>query len=245
MFAPGTRGSDRSHQPPKGSGGRLTVALLHRQQRHSHYSPESSRRRNGHSYCDERGAKSLAHFAGIEKMFDKIDKPGFSVCEFAMFDLPYIITHPLLQRIMVQHAQLKEQAEVLPAGSAERKSLERRISRLEQYRLPKEDQRDIGQREDIFDASGQKIGERHSMRKRMIEKRRGRPEEFTIKTRAAFEEKLANPRKPWRVIATQFQFRNSDELRRAVRRLKEVLKREQIRIPKAEEYVSPANPKFF
>lgn len=139
-----------------------------------------------------------------------------------MFDLPYIITHPLLQRIMVRHAQLKEQAEVSPAGSAKRKGPERRISRLEQYRLPKEDQRDRGEREDIFDPSGQKIGERHSVRKRMIEKRRGRPEEFTIKTRAAFEEKLANPKRPWRAIAAQFEFHNADELRRGVRRLKEM-----------------------
>jgi len=162
-----------------------------------------------------------------------------------MLDLPYIITHPLLQRIMVRHAQLKEQAEALPAGSAKRKGLERRISRLEQYRLPKEDQRDMGQREDILDASGQRIGERHSVRRRMIEKRRGRPEEFTIKTRAAFEEKLANPKKPWRAIAAQFEFRNSDELRRGVRRLKEVLKREKIRIPKAKEYASPGSRNFF
>src|SRR5262249_9535515 len=97
----------------------------------------------------------------------------------------------------------------------------------------------------IFDASGQKIGERHSVRKRMIEKRRGRPEEFTIKTRAAFEEKLANPKKPWRAIAAQFEFKNSDELRRAVRRLKEVLKREKSRAPKAKDYVLSALPKFF
>jgi hypothetical protein len=162
-----------------------------------------------------------------------------------LFDLPYIATHPLLQRIMMRHAQLREQAEFLPVGSAKRRDLKRRISRLEQYRLPKEDQRDMAQREDIFDAGGQKIGERHSVRRRMIEKRRGRPEEFTIKTRAAFEEKLANPKKPWRAITAQFGFKTSDELRRAVRRLKEVLKREKIRIPKAKEYVSSAIPKFF
>jgi hypothetical protein len=161
-----------------------------------------------------------------------------------MFDLPYILTHPLLKRIVVRHAELREQAEALAAGSATRKDLERRISRLEQYRLPKEDRRDIEQREEILDAKGEKIGERHSVRRRMIEKRRGRPEEFTIKTRAAFEEKLANPKKPWRAIATQFGFQSSDELRRAVRRLKEVLKREKIRIPEAEEYVSSAGPNF-
>lgn len=158
-----------------------------------------------------------------------------------MFDLPYIMTHPLLQRIMLRHAQLKERSEALRGGSAKRKGLEQRISHLEQYRLPKENQRDMRQREDICDASGQKIGERHSVRRRIIEKRRGRPEEFTIKTRAAFEEKLANLKKPWRAIAVQFEFRTSDELRRAVRRLKEVLKREKIRIPKAKEYASSGN----
>ena len=102
---------------------------------------------------------------------------------------------------MVRHAELKEQAESLPQGSAGRKTLEKRISHLEQYRLPKEDERDAEQREDVFDESGKKIGDRHSVRKRMIERRRGRPQEFTIKTRAAYEEKFAHPEKPWRVIA--------------------------------------------
>ena len=69
---------------------------------------------------------------------------------------------------MVRHAELKEQADSLPRGSAERKTLEKRISHLEQYRLRKEDERDGGQREDVFDESGKKIGERHSVRKRTI-----------------------------------------------------------------------------
>jgi hypothetical protein len=92
-----------------------------------------------------------------------------------MFDLPYILTHPLLKSIMVRHAELKEQAESLPQGSAEWKGLEKRISHLEQYRLPKEDERGAGQREDVFDESGQKIGERHSLRKRTFERRRADP----------------------------------------------------------------------
>ena len=129
-------------------------------------------------------------------------------------DLPYILTHPLLRSIMVRHGELKEQAESLPQGSAGRKTLEKRISHLEQYRLPKEDERDAEQRADVFDESGKKIGERHSVRKRMIERRRGRPEEFTIKTRAAYEEKLAHPEKPWRVIATQFELKDALELPR-------------------------------
>jgi hypothetical protein len=85
---------------------------------------------------------------------------------------------------MVRHAELKEQPDSLPRGSAERKTLEKRISHLE-YRLPKDDERDAGHREDVFDESGKKIGERHSVRKRTVERRRGRPEEFTIKPRAA------------------------------------------------------------
>jgi hypothetical protein len=57
-----------------------------------------------------------------------------------------------------------------------------------------------------------------------------------IKTRAAYEEKLAHPEKPWRVIAEQFELKDALELRRAVRRLKEVLKSEGIRIPTPEDY---------
>ena len=63
-----------------------------------------------------------------------------------MLDLPYILTYPLLRSSMVRHAELKEQAESLPQGSAERKTLEKRISYLEQYRLPKKDERDAQQR---------------------------------------------------------------------------------------------------
>jgi hypothetical protein len=48
-----------------------------------------------------------------------------------MLDLPYILTHRLLRSIMKRHAELKEQAESLPQGSAERKTLEKRISHLE------------------------------------------------------------------------------------------------------------------
>jgi len=90
-----------------------------------------------------------------------------------MFDLPYILSHPLLRSIMVHHAELKEPLEGLPQESAERKPLEKRISRLEQYRLPKENERDAEQRQDVLDQSGKKIGERHSVRKRMIDRRRG------------------------------------------------------------------------
>jgi hypothetical protein len=71
-----------------------------------------------------------------------------------MFDLPYILrtrsAHPLLRSIMARHAQLKEQADSLPRGSAKRKTLEKRISHLEQYRLPEEDERERGTRRGCF-----------------------------------------------------------------------------------------------
>ena len=46
-------------------------------------------------------------------------------------------------------------------------------SRLEQYRLPKEDERDAEQREDVVDESGKKIGERPRKRTRMIDRTKG------------------------------------------------------------------------
>jgi hypothetical protein len=61
---------------------------------------------------------------------------------------------------MVRHPELKEQADSLPRGSAERKTLEKRISHLEQYRLPKQE--------------GGRSSDEGAV-----------PEEFTIKRRAA------------------------------------------------------------
>jgi hypothetical protein len=48
---------------------------------------------------------------------------------------------------MVRHAELKEQAGSLPRESEKRKTPEKRISHLEPYRLPKEDERDAGEDE--------------------------------------------------------------------------------------------------
>jgi hypothetical protein len=56
---------------------------------------------------------------------------------------------------MVRHTELKEQAESLPQGSAERKTLEKRISHLEQYRLPKEDE--SGKKEECPTASSERF----------------------------------------------------------------------------------------
>jgi len=55
----------------------------------------------------------------------------------AVFDLPYIMAHPLLAAIYRRCAELVEEAKGLPEGSEARLSLEKRISQLEQYRLPK------------------------------------------------------------------------------------------------------------
>jgi hypothetical protein len=122
---------------------------------------------------------------------------------------------------MVRHAELKEQADSLPRGSAERKTLEKRISHLEQYRLPKEDERDAGQREDVFDESGKKIGERHSVRKRTIRATKGSTRRIHDQTPCSIRRKIGSSGKPWPLIAAQFELKNALELRRAVRRLKE------------------------
>lgn len=157
-----------------------------------------------------------------------------------MFDLPYIATHPLLAAIMKSCAVLSEQAEELAADSPARKELNRRISELEQYRLPKPDVRDLAQSEPILDTSGRKVGERHSLRKRVIAKRRGRPEEFRIKVRAALEEKLAHPQTTWRELAEKFGFSDKKDLERAVRRLKHILRRERIGLPTQDDYARAA-----
>jgi hypothetical protein len=157
-----------------------------------------------------------------------------------MFDLPYILTHPLLANIVNRCALLSEEADALRQGSAARKDLQKRISQLEQYKLPKPDARDLQESEPIVNGSGQNIGERHSLRRRVIAKRRGRPEEFRIQTRAALEEKLAHPRTTWRELAVRFRFQDRKDLERAVRRLKDVLKREGIALPTEEDYARAA-----
>jgi hypothetical protein len=157
-----------------------------------------------------------------------------------MFDLPYIATHPLLAAIMKRSAVMSEQAEEPVPDSPARKELNRRISELEQYRLPKPDARDLAQSEPILDRSGRKIGERNSLRKRFIAKRRGRPEEYRIKTRAALEEKLAHPRTTWRELAERFGFSDKKDLERAVRRLKDILRREGIELPIQDDYTRTA-----
>ena len=148
-----------------------------------------------------------------------------------MFDLPYILTHPLLANIFRHCAELSDQAAQLPEGSQERKALEKRISRLEQYRLPKPTQEELLDGGPILNEWGKQIGERHSLRRRHVNVRRGRPEEFTIKTRAALEEKLANPAATWRELADRFGFQDARTLERAVRRLKALLTREGIQYP--------------
>lgn len=157
-----------------------------------------------------------------------------------MSDLPYILTHPLLASIVKRCAALAEEADALPQGSAPRRELEKRISQLEQYKLPKPDARDLQESEPILNGSGQNIGERHSLRRRVVAKRRGRPEEFRIQTRAALEEKLSHPPTTWRELAVRFHFQDRKDLERAVRRLKDVLKREGIALPTQDDYARAA-----
>jgi hypothetical protein len=152
-----------------------------------------------------------------------------------MFDLPYILTNPLVRSIFERCAQLSERIGQLPPKSPARKVLKKRLSKLEQYRLPKPTQEEAHGNEPILNKTGQQIGTRHSIRRRTIATRRGRPEEFTIRTRAALEEKLANPKITWPQLAKKFGFPDSRTLERSVRRLKDILKRERIPLPRSRK----------
>ena len=148
-----------------------------------------------------------------------------------MFDLPYILNNPLVRGIFVRCAQLSEQISQLPPKSQVRRALEKRLSRLEQYRLPKPTQEEARTNDPVLNNTGQQIGTRHSIRRRTIGTRRGRPEEFTIQTRAALEEKLANPRITWPQLAQKFGFLDARTLERSVRRFKAILRGEKIPLP--------------
>jgi len=152
-----------------------------------------------------------------------------------MFDLPYILTNPLVRSIFECCARLSERIEQLPRESPARKVLEKRLSKLEQYRLPKPTKEEAERNEPILNETGRQIGTRHSVRRRTIASRRGRPEEFTIRTRAALEEKLANPKVTWPELAKRFGFPDSRTLERSVRRLKDTLKREGIPLPRSRK----------
>lgn len=147
-----------------------------------------------------------------------------------MFDLPYILTHPLLRQIYRRCEELKEEALHLPEGSDRRKGAEKRIAQLEQYRLPKPDpsEQRVFQTMDDF---GRVIGERSSLRRRFKPRRPGRPEKCRIAVRAALEDKLANPELTWPELSEKYGFNESKDLERQVRLLKGLLRREGISLP--------------
>jgi hypothetical protein len=62
----------------------------------------------------------------------------------------------------------------------------------------------------------------------MEAKRRGRPEEHSLKVRAALEEKEVDQRIQWKTLAMKYGFDDTRNLERAVQRLKVLLKREGI-----------------
>jgi hypothetical protein len=160
-------------------------------------------------------------------------RSAYNVRKEIMFDLLYVYNNPLVRSIFVRCAELSERINQLPPKSLARKTLEKRLSRLEQYRLPKPTHEERNTNEPILNKDGQQIGTRHSMRRRTIAIRRGRPEEFTIQTRAALEEKLANPTLTWRHLAQKFRFSDDRTLERSVRRLKTILKSERIPLPRS------------
>jgi hypothetical protein len=152
-----------------------------------------------------------------------------------MFDLPYILTHPLLAAIYKRHAELVERARELPEGSTDRRRVEKRISQLEHYRLPKPDSSE--QRvTPIVNSWGQEVGEVSSLRRRFKTARPGRPEEGRIRVRAAFEDKLAHPELTWHHLSEKYRFQNPKDLERQVRLLRAVLKSEGIPLPLPTAY---------
>jgi hypothetical protein len=162
-----------------------------------------------------------------------------------MFDLPFILTHPLLKRIFARCADLKEEAEALAEGSPERARIEKRLSQLEEYGLPKPDRRDMQQTRPVVNEYGRVVGQLYSVRRRLKEVRRGRPAEYTLQVRAALEDKLANPRFTWEQLASLYsdaskgfphKFKDGRDLQRAVRRLKAILRREGIKLPIRSDY---------
>ena|SRR6202035_5614473 len=68
---------------------------------------------------------------------------------------------------MVRHAELKEQAGSLPRKS-EKRRLRRGASRTWSRTGFRKRTKETGDKNDVFDESGKKIGERHSVRKRTI-----------------------------------------------------------------------------
>jgi hypothetical protein len=162
-----------------------------------------------------------------------------------MHDLEYLTTHPLTAAIHQHHRKLEARAETLPEVSPERKKLEKRISQLEEYCLPKPDAQDLRRSRKLVNKFGQVVGEAHSIRRRFRQNRPGRPAEYSLQVRAALEDKLANPRLTWSQLAKKysdpargfrFQFTDVRQLQRAVRRLKTLLRREEIQLPSPGDY---------
>ncbi|HVA65267.1 MAG TPA: hypothetical protein VNF74_16215 [Terriglobales bacterium] len=155
-----------------------------------------------------------------------------------MFDLVYLATHPLARAISERCAELEDKIDGLPAGSGQRRAMEKRLERLELYHLPKptpaeQAKMPIYEGDLSWGAPGAPppppgariIGHRSSPRQRLRAARRGRPEVNTIKARAALEKKIANPRLRWPDIAQQVEM-DAGDLKRAVRHLRATLRRE-------------------
>jgi hypothetical protein len=163
-----------------------------------------------------------------------------------MFDLLYLAGHPLTAAIHKRHIELAEKARGLPEGSPERNTIERRVSQLEQYCLPKPDRQEQEKREPLVNRRGEVVGVMQSIRRRFKKTARGRPESWRVQVRAALEQKLADPGVTWRQLANNFNFRGHSswrpegargvhrfvpgevDLERQVRLLKALLRREGI-----------------
>jgi hypothetical protein len=149
-----------------------------------------------------------------------------------MYDVPYLVTHILLQRMSKRCGELCDEASGLGEGTAERCRLEKRIVVLEQYKFPKPDELDAYQRRAI---DQWRIPAGRSVRQRLKDKPRGRPERYRASVRAALEEKIQHPERKWRELAAKRGLAQ-DDLERQIYLLKDVLKREGIAIPNKRDY---------
>lgn len=164
-------------------------------------------------------------------------------------DLAYLLGHRLTRDILKRRAELVEEAQQLPEESPERRGVEKFVSQLEEYILPKPTAHELQQTSLLTNQHGETVGIRQSLRRRYRDTRRGRPEEYRVQTLAALEEKLANPTLTWSALALRYGFadvtrRAADGsrvrvhghvvLERAVCRLRQFLREAGVALPHAE-----------
>lgn len=141
-----------------------------------------------------------------------------------MLDLPYILTHPLLQEILKRIAELKKQVKALPEGSPAQTALNKRIQTLQRYSLPKPTKKEQ-ETEYLPDRRHKRYIARGGLRHRFLHTWRGRPGTIDQAIRAALEDKLADSGLTWREVFQRYGLKrqNPANMVRRKDRLKKTL----------------------